>query len=129
MRFIYRKTKHPKWKWELIEYYHHKICIKGEEVNHKYFTLSKEGKIILKCGYAIDGLTGAIDTNNAMRAAFVHDMGCQAINEGLLHHKYRKVFDDEFRIICLKDGVSSIRALWMWLAIRGYAKWKFGWSY
>lgn len=89
-------------------------------VEAKYFRLYM-GWLILHPGYCWDGATGAVDTDNFMRASAVHDAGCQMTDNGLIPYKYRKLFDQELRKMCLEDGMTRTRAWWVYRAVRKYS--------
>lgn len=94
-------------------------------VNHCYFTISKNGEMWIKKLYFWDGATGGIDTKDFMRGSLIHDVFCQAIKEGLLDIKYRKDADKVLKRIILEDGMSGIRAFWVYNFVRGYARMKY----
>lgn len=78
----------------------------------------------IKAGFAWDGATNAIDTKSVMRGALIHDALYKAIRSGFAEHLgrdkeiIRKEADKIFRDICLLDGMSKIRAAYMFDAVR-----------
>jgi len=86
----------------------------------EYLTLTPEGKLTVKDGYAWDGPSGpTIDTLNFMRGSLVHDALYQLMRERHLdHEKYRETADRLLQKICLEDGMSTIRAWWVYHGVR-----------
>ena len=75
-------------------------------------------------GYAWDGPSGpTIDTKNFMRGSLVHDALYQLMREGYLNPDFaRKWADDILRDICLEDGMSRLRAWWVYKGVRIFGK-------
>lgn len=96
------------------------VGIDGFKVNHNFFNLDPSGVLIIKEGYAWDGASGAIDTKSIMRGALVHDCLYQMIRERLLPVEFRSWADKVLKDICLQDGMSSIRAEWVYQAVRRF---------
>jgi hypothetical protein len=94
------------------------------DINVDFMTLSA-GVLILKKGYAWDGASGpAFDTKTIMRGSLVHDALCQLIWLGELPESRQIDADKELRKICLEDGMSKLRAWWVYTAVRLYARFK-----
>lgn len=54
-----------------------------------------------------------------MRGSLVHDALYQLMREGILDHKKdREAADELLREICKEDGMSSIRAWWVYQGVR-----------
>lgn len=89
-------------------------------VNTTFIGLSKEGQLTIKMGYAWDGPSGpAIDTRNFMRGSLVHDALYQLLREGHLKgDAVRKDADRLLRKICKEDGMTSLRAWWVYMGVR-----------
>lgn len=84
-----------------------------------YSTFDMDGHLLIRKGYAWDGPSGpTIDTANFMRGSLVHDVLYWFIRRGDLGHSYRLNADDELRRICLADGMSKLRAGWVYWALR-----------
>ena len=91
------------------------------EIDKKYITL-KEGRLTIKSGYAWDGPSGpAFDTRNFMRGSLVHDVLYQLMREGSLPRTARKYADELLRQMCLEDGMSWVRAWWVYRGVRMFA--------
>jgi hypothetical protein len=75
----------------------------------------------IKDGYAWDGPSGpAMDTKSAMRGSLIHDVLYQAIRLNLLPKDQRRGADEEYRRICIEDGMSYIRAWAHFTALRSF---------
>lgn len=106
-----------KYKWRLDEDVSYFVEI-NEEFHTNYYHLNYEW-LTVQAGYCWDGASGpAIDTANFMRGSLFHDVLYQAMREGQLDRKYRKKADQILRKICLEDGMSRIRAWWVYSAVR-----------
>lgn len=88
-------------------------------------SMSRTGFLKLEAGYAWNGPSGpTIDTKNFIRGSLVHDAMYQMIRHGMLDTQYhskddaRKIADKTLRKICKEDGMSSIRASWVYYAVR-----------
>lgn len=72
----------------------------------------------VRAGYAWDGPSGpTIDTKTFMRGSLVHDALYQLIREGYLDPSYRKYADNLLKEICREDGMSWLRAQWVYLGV------------
>jgi hypothetical protein len=85
-----------------------------------YIGLTLEGRITIKAGYAWDGPSGpTIDTLDFMRGSLVHDALYQLIREGHLEEaKHREPADRLLQKICIEDGMSALRAWWVYQGVR-----------
>ena len=95
-----------------------------QNIDSKYISLTNSGYLTIKAGYAWDGASGpAIDTANFMRGSLVHDALYQLMRMGKLNgNKHRKTADLELKNICQKDGMSAVRAWWVYTAVRSFGK-------
>jgi len=83
-----------------------------------YYILFSEKQLEIKKGYAWDGPSGpTFDTKTFMRASLVHDALYQLIRMGELSMTYRKLADEELKSLCLADGMSKLRAWWVYRAL------------
>ena len=90
-----------------------------ETIATDFIVLSSAGRLTIKRGYAWDGPSGpAIDTKNFMRGSLVHDALYQLMREGHLPQTYRRDADKELKRICLEDGMSAMRAWWVYEGVR-----------
>ncbi|MDQ6963065.1 MAG: hypothetical protein Q9M28_11175 [Mariprofundaceae bacterium] len=111
------------YKYQIVEPYSIQINIKPNAnigTSSDFISLSKEGLLTLKTGYAWDGPSGLeIDTLNFMRSSLVHDALYQLMREGKLDkNTYRQPADQLLCSMGREDGVSALRAYWVYYAIR-----------
>ena len=94
-----------------------------EPICTEYVSLASDGVLTLNKGYAWDGPSGpAIDTLNFMRGSLVHDALYQLMRDKYLDRAmYRETADLILRDICIEDGMSRIRAWWVYHAVRRFA--------
>lgn len=113
------------YKYQLAEDYRIETCIfPNETIISDYFCLTTYGDLTINKGYAWDGPSGpTIDTKNFMRGALVHDALYQLMREGFLEpsEENRKHADDLLKEICLEDGMSKIRAWYVYRSVRRFA--------
>ena len=87
-------------------------------VDNEYIKIAS-GDLCIKKGYAWDGPSGpTIDTKNFMRGSLVHDALYQLLRENELPPTCRKFADLLLKDICRKDGMSWIRAQWVYLGVK-----------
>lgn len=88
-----------------------------QTVEHPFFII-RPNYIEVAEHYAWDGATGAVkNTPDLIVPSLVHDIGCQAVNLGLLPFSLRKCFDREYYEQALLYGVNPVRALVHYSAI------------
>ena len=122
-QICYRELR--SYKYQVMQEYKVKIDIKPDkDLEYKYMSLSKGGTLIVREGYAWDGPSGpTIDTPNFMRGSLVHDALYQIMRlGGLDHKKYRKRADEILREMCVEDGMSAIRAWYVYLAVQWFGE-------
>lgn len=90
-----------------------------------YIRLQPEGTLIIERGYCWDGATGGFDTPDFMRGSLAHDGLCDLIARGLLDKSYRPQVDKLLRNILIEDGMSKLRAWWIYTFIKYYVKIKY----
>jgi hypothetical protein len=111
------------YKYQLKETYTLKTSIlPSADIVTPYVTLDAQGTLTIQKGYAWDGPSGpTIDTKTFMRGALVHDALYQLIrdcNGQFPEDPHRLQADELLRAICLADGMNSIRAWWVFKAVR-----------
>jgi hypothetical protein len=109
------------YKYQLKQDYSMIIPINpATDIDSEFISLQTDGTLTVKSGYAWDGPSGpTIDTLNFMRGALVHDALYQLMREKYLDEKtFRKTADWLLREICRADGMSRIRAWWVYAAVR-----------
>ena len=96
----------------------------ADSVRSEFLELSRTGVLTIRDGYAWDGPSGpTVDTKNFMRGSLVHDALCQLIREGSLDRAVHRVVADRIlRRICREDGMSAVRAWWVYSGVRLYAR-------
>lgn len=94
-----------------------------ETISTRFITLSTTGWLTVWAGYAWDGPSGpTIDTPNFMRGSLVHDAIYQLMRDGYLPIDHRKQADKLLVRLCRADGMSAIRAAWVYLAVRWFGE-------
>ena len=89
-----------------------------------FVILSPNGSLCLSAGYAWDGPSGpfTIHSKNFMRGSLFHDALYQLMEEKLLPLSFREKADKLLVKICREDGMSAIRASWVYAAVRVFGK-------
>jgi hypothetical protein len=109
------------YKYQLKESYVVKIDIRpAQHIDTDYLTLTIDGTLTVKKGYAWDGPSGpTIDTLNFMRGSLVHDALYQLMRERRVDRdRYREPADRLLQAICKEDGMTSLRAWWVYEGVR-----------
>ena len=116
-------TKLHRYKYQLAKPFRVNTGIKGYRATTEYMLLFPDGELTIKIGYRWDGPSGpAIDTDNFMRGALVHDALYQLIRMNYLPPAFRKTADRLLKVICRKDGMNRLRAWWVYNAVRMFGK-------
>ena len=90
-------------------------------IQNQFISLYATGMLVIKSGYAWNGPSGpTFDTLNFMRGSLVHDALYQLMREKLLARKWRLHSDRLLQEICREDGMSRIRAWWVFSAVDRY---------
>lgn len=88
-----------------------------------WIRLTPGGLLQIRKGYCWDGPSGpAIDTKNFMRGSLLHDALYQLMRENKLPQDCRKIADEVLKLACLEDGMSGIRANWVYWAVQTFAR-------
>lgn len=122
----YRKLR--KYEYQLMDDYAIQIDLKPTKSIRrelaKFVSLSPQGILSIREFYAWDGPSGpTIDTRDFMRGSLVHDALYQLMREGVLDYRvHRKRADEILRELCLKDGMCSFRAWYVYRAVRIFAE-------
>lgn len=93
-----------------------------DAVKTPFYAIDRDGLIQGKNGYAWDGASGpTMDRNKASkwtrRGTYFHDIGCQAIGEGLVSEGWRPEIDLMMLDILLEDAPSD-NANWLKIKLR-----------
>ena len=119
-RACYRELR--KYKYQLVEEYALPIPIKDQSITESFMELDPEGLLLIKKGYAWDGPSGPTwDTLNFMRGSLVHDALYQLIRLRHLKPSYREQADRLLRDLCMEDGMSRLRASYVYRSVRWFA--------
>jgi hypothetical protein len=113
------------YKYQLQDDYSIQIEAKPPApIDTEYLTLTMNGLLTVKKGYAWDGPSGpTIDTPNFMRGSLVHDALYQLMRERLIDEEtYRETADRLLQKICIEDGMSSLRAWWVYQAVHFFGE-------
>jgi hypothetical protein len=105
----------------MFETYPVEIPIKPSlDIQTEYFDLTPNGTLTIKKGYAWDGPSGpTIDTLNFMRGSLVHDALYQLMRNDKLDKKiHRELADRLLQRMCKEDGMSSMRARWVYQGVK-----------
>ena len=65
--------------------------VKTHIVCFDWYELRPDGLLIIKKGYAWDGMTGWIDTKSNIVYSLVHDVFCQMMRNKQIPHRYREI--------------------------------------
>lgn len=109
------------YKYQIVSDYEVTIPIlPARDIDTDYIQLSTKGLLKLKKGYAWDGPSGpTFDTLNFMRGSLVHDALYQLMRERYLEKDlFREPADKLLQNLCREDGMSSIRAWWVYCGVR-----------
>ena len=111
------------YKYQLKRDYTRDIPIKpAADIVSEFISLSSNGALFIKSGYAWDGPSGpTIDTQNFMRGSLIHDALYQLMREkpeSLDEKIYREQADRLLQEHCKEDGMTSIRAWWVYQGVR-----------
>ena len=111
------------YKYQLVQIYETTIDIKPDkDITSDYIDFYQDGKLVIKKSYAWDGPSGpTIDTLNFMRGSLVHDALYQLMREEYIgKDKYRESADRLLQKMCKEDGMSSLRAWWVYKGVHWF---------
>lgn len=110
------------YKYQLVENYTFYTGFKNDRnITHSFIQLEFEGYLHIRKGYAWDGPSGpTIDTKNFMRGSLIHDALYQLLREHRNPGFTRKQADEILKIVCLEDGMSKLRAWWVYQGVRNF---------
>lgn len=85
-----------------------------KDIEEQFCTISKDGLLIVKEGFAWDGPSGpTINTANSQIAAIVHDALYRMIRHKTLPYDYKAIADKIFYDLLIEHGMFPLRA-WVW---------------
>ena len=111
------------YKYQLVEQYSVQVSVRPDsDIKTDYIDFDLSGGLIIKRGYAWDGPSGpTIDTANFMRGSLVHDALYQLMrNDRLSKDRWRNETDLELRRMCRQDGMSRLRAWWVYRGLKHF---------
>ena len=121
-----------KYKYELAKEYSVPLPDFSKEEFVMKYVAYMGGQLTIKKGYQWDGPSGpTFDTPAFMRGSLVHDALYQLMRfharweDGKLINRpaveaMREKADNYLRQICREDGMSAVRAWWVWRAVRRF---------
>ncbi|MBS3964078.1 MAG: hypothetical protein KGZ80_06210 [Methylomonas sp.] len=114
------------YKYQLKQHYSlpQSAILPDRPVDTAFIALDASGVLLIRAGYAWDGPSGpTIDTKNFMRGSLVHDALYQLMREGHLDLvAHRDPADRLLQTLCIEDGMSRIRAWWVYEAVKRFGK-------
>ena len=115
---LYKKRR--VYKFTLVESYSRNIAIEPDEkLGNNFLYLDTDGTLFISKGYSWDGPSGpTFDTKNFMKGSLVHDALYQLMREKFLEFSYRKYADELLKEMCIEDGMSRLRAFYVYWAVR-----------
>jgi hypothetical protein len=109
------------YKYQLAYDYTVQTDLVGFAHDGSYLILHTGGELVIRKGYAWDGPSGpTFDTKTFMRGSLVHDALYQLIREGALPIEKRSYADQLLRTHCREDGMTWLRAWWVYRALRWF---------
>lgn len=94
-----------------------------EDIVSKWITLTADGWLFIKHGYAWDGSSGpTFDTRNTMRGSLVHDALYELIRKEFLPPSAKSIADQLYYDYLITDGVWKMRAKWHYVGTRWKGK-------
>lgn len=118
----YRKMRN--YKYQLVETYEYSVELHYPMVRYEsqysWVSLAND-RLTIRKGYAWDGPSGpTIDTDNFMRGSLVHDALYQLFRE-LPHLRVHRDYADRLlQHICIMDGMSRLRAWWVYQGVKHF---------
>ena len=111
------------YRYQLMEGYSVQTKIFGQLIDNKYIRLQTDGVLTISSGYCWDGASGpAVDSKTIMRGSLIHDALYQLLRLEVLAEKFRQACDRELYTACRDDGMSWIRANYIYRAVRWFGR-------
>ena len=112
------------YKYRLEAQYEDVIPLRPpEDIKTDFVVLLHNGYFVIRKGFSWDGASGpAIDTANFMRGSMIHDSLYSLMRSGNLPTTFKDQADVLLRQMCIEDGMSNIRAWWVYAAVKTFAK-------
>ncbi len=107
------------YKYQLVEDIRHSLpAIFKPFVAATDYVMLSEGLLTIRKGYAWNGATGALDTATFMKPSLIHDALYKLIRTGHLPEMLRIEADKELKDLCLKSGMTKMRATYVYWFVR-----------
>jgi hypothetical protein len=110
------------YKYQLAETYQHQLPFEVPmiKLDHDFIEIGANNLLTIAQGYAYDGPSGpTVDTANFMRGSLVHDALYQLMRDGRLDRGvYKDLADRELQRICIEDGMSKMRAWYVYMGVK-----------
>ena len=117
---LYKKRRTYKYNLHSDLEYETGITVENPK-DLKWLEITATGRLIIRKGYSWDGPSGpSIDTKDFMQGSLIHDALYQLIREGVLPQSVRIRADEILKEVCLKDGMSKLRAWYVYQAVRSF---------
>lgn len=113
------------YKYQLTNDYRTQLALVRTEsdITTEFIELTRDGLLWIKHGYAWDGPSGpTVDTPNFMRGSLVHDALAQLMRDGYIGTDQFTNVNRELQRICIEDGMSRIRAAWVFMGVEHCGK-------
>ena len=95
--------------------------ITNQPCSVQFMSLDEFGLLTIGVGYAWDGPSGpSIDTKTFMRGSLVHDALYGLMHSGVLASTNKDAADRLLQRICIADGMWSVRAGWVYQAVKRF---------
>lgn len=109
------------YKYQLMEDYTYALPHaewENTDLQTDFYSLA-DGVLTVRAGYCWDGPSGpTFDTPDFMRGSLVHDVLYQMMREKEQPQTMRPLADDVLRLVCIEDGMSRLRAWYVWKGVR-----------
>lgn len=106
-----------KYKYVTDKDYSVQSFIFGYSVDHQYFSLSIDGVLIAKTGYAWDGMSVVPDSPAGKIPSLFHDVLYQMMRLELLPRKERSKSDKLFYDLCKLYGMNRIISTLLYIGV------------
>jgi Protein of unknown function (DUF1353) len=115
---FYKKRR--KYKYNLHSDFEFETGIQVDKPQDlKFLGIDAGGNLTIRKGYSWDGPSGpSIDTKDFMQGSLIHDALYQLMREGVLPQNMRKKADEILRDVCIRDGMSKLRAWYVYQGVR-----------
>ena len=103
--------------WEPFEV---PTVVHGFAVKTDFYELHLDGRLRIEMGYPWDGPTGALNTEDFVKASCIHDIFCEMINAGQLPAYIQALADEEMRRIEKEQEMPKWRRMYTYFFVRFY---------